>query len=297
MHYLDPADDESGLQAIEETYKKDPYLSVDSVDHLYNYYPAQIQRGPSTNSSIRNEYIKLHVNKIGTFCINNGTYNSLKKKIESFYGCEVSNINCTQIVFRPNINTNTHYYFQYERDPRPGLVNMKEVNWFHNKFPNLKLTLGCPFADSMYSGGTEDRRSHYLIPFFDNVGGAIEPDLYDSGITSPEPNAIIPFLDKNVNQGMYLLTGIHDNVGFQCTILLSDKAKQRAIDDDQFRRITIQQQTPWKRSHKKKIPQRMERMHIKREIIRNPKSDIGYEIPSQDIEYNPDEDPLFNAFQ
>lgn len=298
MAYLNPDDDESGLQAMEATYKSDPYLKVPLVNRLISYYPTQIQSGPSTNSTIRNEYIKLGVPKNGSILISNYTYNRLKKKIEGFYGCKVSNIICTQIVFRPSINTNTHYYFQYQRDPAPGSVAMEEVNWFHNKFPNLKLTLGCPFADSMYSGGTTDRRSHIMLPFFDNVGGAIEPDLYDTGITAPESNMIIPFLDKDVKHGMYLLTGIHDSIGFQCTVLLSSEAKQRAIDEDQFRRITLQQQTPWKRSHKKKpFIQQKKTMHIKHEIIRSRPDAIGYEIPSQDIEYNPDEDPLFDAFK
>lgn len=298
MSYLNPDDDESGIQAMDEVYSQDPFLRIEYVTKLLTYYPTQIISGPSLNTSVRHEYIKLGVNKNGQMLICNYTFNSLKRKIEKFYGCSISDVQCTSITIRPNDKTNTHYYFQAERDPLPSRISMKKVGWFHCQWPGLKVNVDCPFSDSLYKNTNLDRVPHILLPWYENTGPEITPDNYDSGIIAQEPNTIIPFIGKDVNFGMYLFTGIHDTVGFRCTVLVNKEIKREAAEKDQFRRISIQQQTPWKRSHKRTPRNRIIRQeHVSRQVFTNPKTGIGYEIPSQDIEYDPDDDPLLRAFQ
>ena len=298
MQLLNPDDDESGIQAMEELYQKDPYLKIEHIGQLMNYYPTRINKGPSLNTSVRNEYIKLGVQKSGTMLIGNYVYNQLKNKIEKFYGCPVSDIKCTSITIRPNDKVTTHYYFQLEREPMPSRISMRLVGWIQCFDPNYKLQVNCPFSDSMYSRVFPDGHPHIMLPWYDNSGKEIVPEYFDSDAIAPEGNMIIPFLGKDVNFGMYMFTGIHDTVGFQCTVLVNKELQREAIANEQFRRTNVQQSTPWKRSHKRTPKSKIIRKeHVPKYIMQNTKTGIGYEIPSQDIEYYEGEDPLLKAFQ
>ena len=290
MQLLDPAEDDSGIQAMESEYSKDPYLNVEYIDRLMNYYPSQIPRSVASDIIVRHEYVKLNVGKKKLMLIYNATYNKLKQKIEKFYGCSIFDVQCNTLFIRPDPTTNTHYYFQLERDPLPSGVGLRLVGWFHCPFPNIKLAVNCPFSDSMYSHVTNDGRAHLLLPWYEQAGKDISPENFDTDAVAPEANMIIPFMGQDVKYGMYLFTGIHDTVAFQCTVLVNKSARQEAIDKEQFRRTSEQQRTPWKRSHKKTPRTKIIRQeHIPRYMLHNPSTGIGYEIPSQDIEFDPED--------
>lgn len=298
MQLIDPNEDEAGIQALEEYQKRqDPYKGVTRINHLIGYVPTYITRPFNQETFLIHEVVKLPVSSNHAFIISNMTFNEIKRKLENYYHCTVNDIQCTSILFKPIVGRRVHYYFQWDRNPNNSQVNMKQIGAFKCFRQHMKLSLNCPFVDSYYQNQSYQRG--WALPFYkNNEDNDVVPTIYFPKIRSLIlQNDVLPFLGVNVQNGLYYLTGIEDNIAFQCAVYVPREGYENALAKHQFRR-TAREPTPWRRSHHSRTPRQREisREHIPRYMM-GQQGEIQYEIPSQDIEYDNNEDPLLAAFQ
>lgn len=225
---------------------------------------------------LKSDYFKITIPPSSPNCfqINSNTYEHLLRLIKRRYGHYPRNgtLICDTITIMPIPNQRCCLYYRIgENDAdEPGQYQL--ISSFVADRYTRKMSVSCPYSDSFVG----DRKC--IFNWFGNdKTGRIVPKTISTNLTLPALNGHMPWLTSKPF-GSFFLYGVCDAIGFHCSFIGEPNWQPKKLH----------------RYHTAKHYLRKE--HIPSQKI-SLDGDIGYEIPSQDIEYDPNApDPLIEAF-
>lgn len=254
---------------------------ADTIPITATLNKARSDYGADDFKRIYHDYLKVQVPTSGQYLINQRTYDHLLLNIKARFQHKPHNdlLVCDSIVIVPIPNKRCSIYYYPHGTKEGEQIEMELIGSFVCDNNLRKLPVSCPYTDSFFG---PDRKVLFNWYGNDKYGKIIPKTIECPDLELKYSNTSYPFLSPN-NRGSFLITGICDTIAFNVTFNADANWNYR------FGR----------QYNRKPKPKPIRRYHVKRRIIpgNNP-GDIGWEIPSQDIEEDPNApDPLLEIFQ
>ena len=170
-----------------------------------------------TGERVMTDYFKIDIrNNQHCILLNTSTYIRLSRMIKYRYGHYPlhNSLVCTSITIIPQPNRRCTLYYAEGQNASGEQITFEKIASFVGKFPYQKLSIGCPYTDSL----SDDK--HVAFNWFHNnkKTGAIVPLRKTTNYYLPTNNTNLPWICADP-YGSFFIDGISDAVGFNVTFI------------------------------------------------------------------------------
>lgn len=269
----------------------------------YTYSPKTLQQLPIPVTSNKpvpdtdtingehamSDYFKIDIrNNQHCILLNTSIYVRLARMIKYRYGHYPlhNSLICTSITIIPQPNKRCTLYYSEGQNSAGEQPTFEKIASFVGKFPYQKLSIGCPYTDSLTDA------KHVAFNWFHNnkKTGTITPIRKTTDYYLPSDNTNLPWICADP-YGSFFIDGISDAVGFNVTFIGSSGWGS-------YRNTPMYNRAFYVRNKRRAglYGHRKHRTHVSHMTLGEP-GEIQWEIPSREVSEYDDYDPLLDLLQ